>query len=1006
MEQTKPAGAFRQILNALFCTLLLAMAASTALAQETTGGIKGVVTDATGAAVAGAKVEASSPALVRPISVTTDAAGAYNFPSLPPGIYTLTVTASGFTTVKQENINLQIGKLLEANLQVKVGNVAESVTITSEAPIVDVTQSKIATNVSQDFFDKLPKGRSFDSLIALAPGARSETKGGGYQIDGASGSENVFVIDGVDVTDLQHGTLPGQSRIPIEFVNEVQIKSSGFEAQYGGATGGVINTVVRSGSNEFHGQGSLYWNTDGLNGDPRPTLQLDPNDENKAIYINQKKDAYRFLNPGFSLGGPILKDKLWFFTSYYPQLNRTNRTVTFLRNNQTATFEQRNRTDFLTAKLDYAPFTKLRTYFTYLYSPNKVNGSLPGIDGSSDPSTPYKELGSRSPSSSYTFGADYTMSSRLIFSVRGGYNYRNYKDYGIPRGTPYVRYLSPSTGISGVPSNLQGPTGIFTTNNFQTVFDVQTRFNLSADVSYITNLAGQHTFRGGFQTNRLHNEVSATWPDGYFRIGWNRAYTGVTVPGKVQGAYGYIIDRVFGTFGDVNSDNKSIYIQDSWQVARRLTLNLGFRTEREFLPSFRTDSGIASRAIEFGFGDKLAPRLGFAYDVFGNSKLKVYGSFGLFYDLMKYELPRGSFGGDQWKDYVYPLDTPDWTKFKPGTVSGPGQIPGTLFEVVDWRIPSNNPNDNTIDPKLKPMRERAYDFGADYAWNDNFVFGTRYTRKRLDRTIEDVGVLTPQGEKYYIANPGFGLTADPKSFGAGIPPTPKAKRNYDAIEFRLDKRFSKNYTFSTSYTYSRLYGNYGGLASSDENGRQSPNVNRYFDLPFMSFDAKGKLVEGLLATDRPHTFKFFGSYLLKSKLGETNIAPTFFVFSGTPLTTEVQVFGVPVFANGRGDLGRTPVFSTTDLLLYHDYKIKERYKVRFEANFTNLFDQDTVTGENVSFIHPNDGGIQFSPQSDFFKGIDYNALIKSQGLRLNPQFGKANAFQGPRSIRFGVHFFF
>jgi hypothetical protein len=1001
MNQAKPAGTLKGALKMLLGVTLFALIAPCALAQETTGSIQGTVTDASGAAVSGARVEASSPALVRPLTVTTDAGGTYVFASLPPGTYTLTVSASGFATIKQEGISLQIGKVLSADLQLQVGNVAENVVVTSEAPIVDVTQSKVATNISQEFFDKLPKGRNFDSLIALAPGARPETKGGGYQIDGASGSENVFIIDGVEVTNLQTGTLPRQAQVPFEFLQEIQVKSSGFEAQYGGATGGVINTVVRSGSNEFHGQGSFYYNTDGLNARPRPTLRLNPLNDNVGDYFFNRKDGFELINPGFSLGGPMVKDKLWFFTSYFPSVERTERT-TALRGGTIGTFDATDRTDFLTTKLDYAPFQKLRTSFTYLYSPRKVNGFLPSQQGT-DAAQAWDQRGFRQPSSSYTFAADYTATSRLIFSVRGGYNYRNYKDYGIPRGTRY-RFANSNVGLAGVPANLQGPAGNFTPDNRQTTMDIQTRFNVSADVSYITNWFGQqHSFRGGYQTNRLHNEANAgTWPDGYIFIYWNQ--TRVPISGTPQrGTYGHYIDRVFATAGNVNSDNTSVYFQDSWQATRRLTLNLGFRTEREFLPSFRTDSGIASRAIEFGFGDKLAPRLGFAYDVFGNSKLKVYGSYGLFYDLMKYEMPRGSFGGDRWKDFVYTLDTADFTKIKPGST------PGKLIETIDWRIPSNDPSDNTIDPQLKPMREQAFDFGADWAWSDRLVFSTRYTHKKLDRTIEDVGILTPAGEKYFIANPGLGLTADPKTWGPGIPVTPKAKRVYDAVEFRADKRFSNNYTFSASYTWSRLFGNYGGLASSDENGRTSPNVNRYFDLPFMSYDARGRLVEGLLATDRPHTFKFFGSYILKSRLGETNFAPTFFAFSGTPLTSEVAAFHVPIFANGRGDLGRTPFFTNTDLLLHHEFQfpgLGERYRLRFEANFTNLFNQNTVTNKAVNVTHPNDPEIQFPSEAAFFKGFDVNQKITEAKIRRDPQFGQASAFQGPRVIRLGIHFFF
>jgi hypothetical protein len=1007
------------ILLALLCVV-------TAIAQETTGGVRGTVTDPSGAAVPNARVEISGSALVRPLAVNTDTFGNYIFPALPPGEYTITVTASGFRQVKQAGINLQVGRLLTVDFRLEVGAVTESVTITAAAALVDVSQSTSQANVSRSFFEWLPKGRTFDSLIELAPGARREVKQGGYQVDGASGAENVYTIDGVEVTNLQTGDLPRNSRVPVEFLSELVVRSSGFEAQYGGATGGVVATVIRSGSNEFHGQASLYFEHDSMNAAGRPMLRLDPLDDNRASYfhVNCKqldpangcgtKDGYRLLNPGFALGGPFVKDKLWFFTSYYPAMWRWERPVYFLRERIQNTYTKKDRQDWFTGKLDWAPTDNVRTYFSYVYSPYKANGLLPTQQGTDTASTPWADRGNRTPGFTTASRVDYTITPKLLVSVWGGYNYRNYKDYGIPRGTPRYRFMASNINMVApdgtplpVPANLQGPTGNFTPDNRQTVRDIQTRWNLYADASYLLSARGQHNLKWGYQINRLHNDALAdTWPDGYILLYWNRTRAGITRPGTMRGRYGYYIDRFFATTGDVASDNMSLYIQDGWNVHPRLRLNLGLRTEREYLPSFRVAQNIPSRAIEFGFGDKIAPRLGFAWDVFGNTRFKVYGSFGLFYDLMKYEMPRGSFGGDVWIDVVYPLDDPDFFKIKPMSP----KVGPNAWETVDWRIPANDPNDNTIDPNLKPMRERVYDFGIEHALTDTLVLNVRYNHKKLDRTIEDVGVLTPQGEKYYIANPGFGLTADPKTFGPGIPTTPKAKRIYDAMEIRLDKRFSRGLTFQVSYTLSRLYGNYGGLASSDENGRMSPNVNRYFDLPWMNYDAKGRLVEGRLATDRPHALKFFGTYALKSKLGETRFSPVFFVMSGTPLTTEVNVISTtPMYVNGRGDYGRTPVYSNTDFGITHDFRLgnlPERYRVRIGFEVFNLFNQSTVTDRWMGYVHPNDGQIQFEHEADVFKGFDYKALMKEQNLRVDPRYGWASAFQGPRTARLGIHFFF
>ncbi|MDX2149285.1 MAG: TonB-dependent receptor [Bryobacteraceae bacterium] len=975
-------------------------------AQETTGAIIGSVTDPTGAAIPNAKVEAQSPALVGRLSTTTDASGNYILPQLPAGLYAVSVTATGFASVKKNDTPVALGKRTRLDFKMEVGSVSESVVVSADAIIVDTTSSASTTSVDKSFFDVLPRGRNFDSLIAIAPGARPEPKGGGYQIDGASGSENVFFLDGMDVTNIQNGTLNRQNQIPFEFVKEVQIKSGGLEAQYGGAIGGVVNAVWRSGSNDWHGQASYFLESNSLNAAPNSTLRLNPTSRNPE-YFRDGKDDYSLINPAFQVGGPILKDRLWIFAGFMPEWRKRERTVTFLTG-QTGTYEQTERQDFTGGKMDYALSQKIRLSGTYMYNPNRLKGLLPTYQGNDAYSNPWADRGSRSPSVNYTWRADILATSRLLASVYGGYNYRNFKDYGIPRGAFFLYQTATATArddagnLISVPSNVAGAAGNFTPNNRQTVLDEFTRYNANADVSYTI---GTHSLKGGWQMNRLSNRANAgTWPDGYFRIGWGQSRTsavGANLPVR-RGQYGYYIDRKFATAGDVASFNHALFIQDTWKVNRRLTLNLGLRTEKEHVPSFRTDSGIPSKAIKFSFADKFAPRIGGAYDLTGKGRTKIYGSFGLFYDLMKYEMPRGSFGGDKWVDYVYTLDDPDILKIKVGNT------PGRLIETVDWRIPSNSPDNNTIDPKLKPMRSRLFDFGFEHSVTADMIASVRYSHRTLDRTIEDVGTLTPQGEVYYIANPGFGLVADPATWEPGVPPSVKAVRDYDAVEFRLDKRYSRRLQFAVSYTWSRLYGNYGGLASSDENGRTSPNVNRYFDLPFMNYDQSGKEVYGRLATDRPHTFKAFAGYSIDSKLGTTTFSPYWAAFSGTPITSEVAVFGVPIFAYGRNDAGRTPFFSNVDLNIYHDFPVKwkEGHRVRVELATFNLFNSGTAINQNVGLIHPDDGNIEFEHHADFFKGFDSRKLMNEQHLRVSPYYLWDSGWQTPRRLRFQFTYFF
>src|SRR6185295_5488847 len=258
----------------LWLIALMMCLATTAYTQETTGNIRGIVKDPNGAAVNSATVTATN--LQRSYTTTTDSAGAYEILQLPPGIYSVTVEARGFGTVKRTDVPVEVGRTLQINIDVAVQQVGANVNIVAnEEAIVDVTSNKTATNITQEKIDLLPKTLRFDSVVATAPGTRNETKSGGFQIDGASGSENTWIVDGLEVTRVFDGVLGSTKNIPFDFVKEVQVKSAGYEAEYGGATGGVVNVATRSGSNDFHGEARFEMNLNGLAGDDRVTRRFD-----------------------------------------------------------------------------------------------------------------------------------------------------------------------------------------------------------------------------------------------------------------------------------------------------------------------------------------------------------------------------------------------------------------------------------------------------------------------------------------------------------------------------------------------------------------------------------------------------------------------------------------------------------------------------------------------------------------------------------------------------------
>ena len=290
-----------------FVTLVLALLLSTpAWAQEQRGSIEGVVTDTSGAAMPGVTVEARSTALVGVATAVSNERGLYRFPALPPGLYIVSGTLQGFTTARVENIELQLGQILKVDLSLAVGALAESVQVTAESPVIDVRQNSAAATINADIIDRIPKGRDFTDLIKSAPGTQVEGKSG-IQIDGAGGSEHRYVVDGMDTTGIRTG-VSGQE-LPPDFVQEVQVKSSGYNAEFRATTGGVVSAITKTGSNQFHGSLGMNFRNDKLQGAPRQSLRLNPSDQTKAEYITTPDDKFSRIEPVFDLGGPIRRNR-------------------------------------------------------------------------------------------------------------------------------------------------------------------------------------------------------------------------------------------------------------------------------------------------------------------------------------------------------------------------------------------------------------------------------------------------------------------------------------------------------------------------------------------------------------------------------------------------------------------------------------------------------------------------------------------------------------------------
>jgi hypothetical protein len=1017
----------------IVCALLLAWPVR---AQEQRASIEGIVRDSSGAVMPGVTVEARNTEQGTVAASVTDAAGVYRFPALPPGRYDLTATLSGFSPAKLDRVELLLGQIKKADFTLGVATLSEVVEVKAESPLVDVKQSARATSIRAEQVELLPKGRDFTTLVTQAPGANNEQRLGGLSIDGASAGENRYIIDGVETTDLQNGTSGKQ--LIADFVEEVQVKSSGYTAEYGGATGGVVNVITKSGTNDFHGMGLFYYEGSALStgrysfnsgttiGDfggatgsapqaagGRSSLRLNPV-TNQAEYFDYPEDDNASFEPGFSIGGPIARDKAWFYAAYQPTLRTWERTAA-ISNGASVTEDQKDTRHFFTANSTAQVSDKLRTRVSFNNSFRKRDGLLPALDGTDLPDTPYGLI-RKYPNWSVSGNADWVARPDLYFGIRAGYYFSDISDSNFPEG-PRTTWGTGNIGFVGT-NGVAVPAQFQQGANFSSfpaaaavsyVRDQQKRLQFQADGTWYANLGGQHQFKGGIQADGIGNDVLQGEAGNRVTVRWGSPLpTGVPL---TRGPFGYYSVRSNGvdpkrgliTEGDVSTTNIGLFFQDAWTISNRFTINAGIRTEREKVPAYAAGPDIPTDAIEFGFKDKLAPRLGLAWDLKGDGRSKAYASWGMFYDIFKLELPRGSFGGDKWLEYYYTLDTPDW----PSLTTSPNCPPacsGTLIRgPIDFRHPSFG--SDAIEPDLKPMRMQEAVVGFEQQLTSVTAGSIRYVHKQIDRAIEDTGALDAQGnEIYIIANPGEGLTefafTDPRVN------LPKPVRDYDAVEFAFDKRYQDNWSLRLSYMWSRLNGNYSGLSQGDENGRTSPNVGRLFDYPAMMFDEHGEPVFGPLPTDRPHQFKAQGIYSLPFG---TSFGVNYYLSSGVPISRELGILptsNFPVQYRGRGSDGRTDVYSQTDLYVQHEFRVGGDRALQVSLNILNLFDQSASIGKWQTYQLVNTNGISFD-ESQFYRGqLNFDQLITAQGVVQDPRFLQDSWYQFPIAARFGMKFLF
>lgn len=1029
--------------------ILVLLAGGTAFAQiNPEGKITGKVVDDQGNPLPGVTVEATSPKLVGKAATVTDASGTYRLLALPSGTYELTFSLPGFKTLVRKDIVLQLSQTLVVNVTMEPAAIEEQVTVVGQSPLIDVKSTVKGQVMTKETFLTLPRGRTFDSLITTVPGVSNEGIAGGISVDGASGAENMWYVDGTNVTEIHVGTRA--QNVVLELVDEVKVTASGYNAEFGGSMGGVVNVITRSGGNTFHGDVMGYYNNNRLwmQGKSRDYLKEDPYNYNQFYYFNdddyyfdggKKRDNYYRIEGIFSLGGYIIKDRLWFFGSFNPIYSQTAALRDFNgRQGPFYTFLNKNYNYNGSLKLTAAPMTGLRLSASFVNNFSKYRGAIPNIDGIDNPETPFYMDGYDYPNWSAAFTADYTGINNLLISLRGGWHRQNVGNQGIkpPEGPTYYfsygntdyeplyQQYYPDRVSELVHARYWYSSATWLLLNKE----LREKVSGNLDVTYYMNLAGEHAWKAGAQFIWLHENYDYTPRAPRVNLYWGRSLDINGDGVNDAGTYGYYIIRhgyksyPYGWFWNIHSNNWALYIQDSWTISNRLTINFGVRTESEYIPSFSNEPGLKDmKPIKFDFLDKLAPRFGVVYDVFGDSSLKLFGSFGIYYDVMKLYLAEGAFGGFKWKNSYFKLNELDWTQIAANFVNTGNfedlddQAPGTneYIGTIDFRYPSFD----AVDPDIKPVSQMEISFGAEKKIMEDLSFSARAVYKHLIRTIEDIGAYEEVApgqfaEVYMFANPGYGW-ARPQSQGGKIAdeywPLPKAKRDYYGLNLALEKRFSNNWQGGINYTLSRVQGNYGGLASSDEAGRVSPNVERYFDYWFMPYKADGTPLDGPLPHDRTHYIKAYGSYVFPFGL---TVGFTAYARSGYPLSTRINLCNTYMWPNGYGDLGRLPWTAWADVYLEYTLKLADKYRVGINLQINNITNTKTIQGK-VFDLNRNGAlysvsGINFEDAmlDGTFANIWYNLFSTNSSLVPHSAFGMWTTRFETWSMRLGFKFTF
>ena len=810
-------------------------------AQEiTTGTIAGTITDDKGKPVADAVVTALSPQGAR--KAVSDRNGYFIIPFLTPGTYTIQVIAPGYSQVMQEGIAVRLNDKTTVNYALQPG-VVEKVTVTGQAPLVDRTDTSTGSNVKvSEFTAVIPVGRTYSNLFATAPGVVSGggTGAGNYSIGGASGLENSYIIDGVNITNTGYGGIGAFNAVygslgtgvTSDFLDEVQVKTGGFEAEFGQALGGVLNAVVKSGTNEMKGNVSFYGTLSPLEGSrERVRTELG--------FVNvREQDIYDFA---FSMGGPFVKDKLFWFVALNPVETRTGfeaPSVTFpscpgcdpdisdiagtqaFPASQLGIQERVRRNYNYAGKLTWFMASNHRLDFTLFGDPSRGYNGPQNADAPDASQAPlYADYAQGGGQSGIRYGANNaSIKYNGIFTPKFFIDAQVSRHDGRFSEDPLLDgyrirdrrvQLLFNTGQVGVgPANFVGGPGFLSQQDdtsmqysvkLTNILPARHELKYGVDFSDIEYLDDQ-SYSGPEMTVFFANSCTAnpavacrddadcpagdTCDTSVFNQVPVQTTSGATFDRRGTSEYRLTRNRYYPTPGPTMTKDLNLFVQDTWQLNERWTFKGGVRASRENIKgsgqyTLPLDLSASNRVGtttfspgEYTFDWEFSPRLGFTYDVMGNGKSKLYANYARYFERVPNDLAVRSFSSETSSTRVtYDLvGTPDPTiPFNQQAV----QVGGPNFQGF--------PN-TRVQPGTKLPYEDEYILGYQQQLRPDLSIEVRGIFRYQGRVLEDVQFTALESTQNYYYGTNYGYPCDPfPSSGVTCPGVPAG--SFDAAPF-------------------------------------------------------------------------------------------------------------------------------------------------------------------------------------------------------------------------------